>query len=254
MAFKHKQKLQTNIHAYVCTPAYDGKVEANYSQSMAEAAFCAPLYGIRITAGVMGNGAFIDLGRNVFVQKFLNEYKDCTHLFFIDADLKFEARGFIGLLQSGLPICAGVYRRRQEPEDYPCHFAEDPDKGGLWVDNGWLICNRVPTGFLCIRRDIVEEMAADAPKVRVANHGEVPWVFHTSFDGEWVPKDGARFTGEDYSFCDDYVKRYGEGIPVWPNLTFTHGGYTGNLSAFIEKQKDMAYLSPQAIETRSDAA
>jgi hypothetical protein len=69
-----------------------------------------------------------------------------------------------------------------------------------------------------------------------------------------VPKDGARFTGEDYSFCDDYVERYGEGIPVWPNLTFTHGGYTGNLSAFLEKQKDLAYLSPQAIETRSDAA
>ena len=69
MAFKHKAGKAKDIHAYICTPAYDGKVESDYSQSMAEAAFCAPLYGIRITAGVMGNGAFIDLARNVYVKK-----------------------------------------------------------------------------------------------------------------------------------------------------------------------------------------
>lgn len=257
MAFKHKQ--QKDIHAYVCTPAYDGKVECNFSQSLAESAFCAPLHGIRITAGVMGNGAFIDLARNIYVKRFLEDFKECTHLFFIDADLKFEARGFIGLLQSGLPICAGAYRRRQEPEDYPLRFTEAPDKGGFWVDNGWVMCDRVATGFLCIRRDVVEAMAADAPKIKVAGQeGLVPWVFHTSFTGVdlkevtekynlpaefvdkyglWLPLEGSAFTGEDYSFADDYVKKYGEYIPVWPNLTFVHGGFTGNLSEFLERQK-----------------
>lgn len=248
MAFKHRVKPTKDIHAYVCTPAYDGKVECNFSQSLAEASFCAPLHGVRITAGVMGNGAFIDLARNVYVKKFLEEFKECTHLFFIDADLGFEARGFIGLLQSGLPICAGVYRRRQEPEDYPVQFATDPDSKGFWVDNGWVICNRVPTGFLCIRRDVIEEMAADAPKIKVAGQdGLVPWVFHTSFDGGWVPKDGAAFIGEDYGFCDDYVKKYGQQIPVWPNLNFVHGGYKGNLSDFLERQKQDQLSAQQTL-------
>lgn len=225
------------IHAYVYTPAYDGRVETNYSQALAEASYCAPLYSIQITACVAGNGAFIDLARNIAVKKFLEQHGECTHLFFIDADLRFEARAFIGLLQADLPVCAGIYRRRQEPEDYPFRAVENPDGGGLWFVDDWLQCNRVPTGFLCIRRDVVEAMAADAPKIYVhSQEGLVPWVFHTSFDGEWVPKDGAKFIGEDYGFCDDYLKKYGKPIPVWTNFDFVHGGYAGNLFKHLTAQ------------------
>jgi hypothetical protein len=242
MAFKHKTKDEPKaelVHAYICTPAYDGKVECGYSQSLAEAAFCCPLYGVQITAGVMGNGAFIDLARNIFVKKFLEEFTDCTHLFFIDADLRFEARSFIGLIKSGLPICAGVYRRRQDPEDYPFRAVDNPNGGGLWFKDDWLQCNRVPTGFLCISRKVLEEMAADAPKITIhGQEGPVPWVFHTSFDGKWTPQDGTKFIGEDYGFCDDYVAKYGESIPVWTNFNFEHSGYKGNFFEWLTVQKD----------------
>jgi hypothetical protein len=235
MAFKHKQQKDNfqrkGLHAYVCTPAYDGKVECNYSQALAEAAFCCPLYGIRLTAGVMGNGAFIELARNIFVKRFLEDYTDCTHLFFIDADIGFQPNAFIGLIEANLPICAGVYRRRQDPEDYPCVFGDEPTKGGLWFENDWLMCKRVPTGFLCIRRDVVTEMAAKAPQINIPDQkGPVPWLFHTKFD------DQQRFIGEDYAFCDDYIAQYGKHIPVWPNFDFIHGGYRGNLSTFLEKK------------------
>lgn len=232
MAFKKREKTQTtNLHAYICTPAYDGKVECNYSQSLAEAAFCAPLYNIRITAGVMGNGAFIELARNIFVKKFLEEHTDTSHLFFIDADLRFQPNAFIGLMQANLPICAGSYRRRQEPEDYPLVFAENPDGGGLWLVDDWVQAKRVATGFLCIRRDVLTEMAAEAPQINIPDQkGPVPWVFHTKFDEQ------NRFIGEDYAFCDDYVKKYGKMIPVWPNFDFIHGGYSGNLSDYLERK------------------
>jgi hypothetical protein len=234
-----REEKAPEIHAYVCTPAYDGRTEVNYSQSLAEAAYCCPLYGVRLTAGVMGNGAFIDLARNIFAKKFLEEYTDCTHLFFMDADLRFQPNAFIGLLKSGHPICAGVYRRRQEPEEYPFRAVDNPNGGGLWFVDDWLQCDRVPTGFLCIARHVIEEMSADAPKIKVhGQDGLVPWLFHTSFDGEYVPKDGASFTGEDYGFCDDYVKKYGEQIPVWTNFDFTHGGKDGNMFKWLTEQKD----------------
>jgi hypothetical protein len=233
MAFKHKQiQKKPELHAFIATPAYDGKVECNYSQSLAEAAFCCPLYGVRLTASVMGNGAFIELARNIFVKRFLEEITDATHLFFIDADLKFPPNAFIGLLEANLPICAGGYRRRQEPEDYPLVFADHPVGGGLWFDeNDWLMCKRVATGFLCIRRDVLTEMAAEAPQISIPDQkGPVPWVFHTKFDDE------GRFVGEDYAFCDDYIQKYGKMIPVWPNLDFVHGGHKGNLSEYIERK------------------
>ena len=217
------------VHIMIATPAYDGKVDAEYAQSIAEAAFCAPLYQVKVTHMVIGNGAFIDLARNVYVKIFLEKHTDCTHLFFIDADLKFEPRAMIGLAKSGLPICAGVYPRRQTPEDYPLALASWPDGGGLWVEDDWVMCDRVPTGFLCIRRDVVEEMAKDATGINMVEHdGPVPRLFYTKID------EAGRFVGEDYCFCDDYVKKYGKKIPVWPNLDFVHGGYKGNLSAYLE--------------------
>lgn len=226
------QHATERVHVYVATPAYDGKVDSDYSQSLAEAAFTAPLYQVNLTAGVMGNGAFIDLARNIFVKMFLEQFKDCTHLFFIDSDLKFEARAFIGLVKSGLPICAGVYRRRQEPEDYPVKWQPHPELGGLWIENdGYLMCNRVPTGFLCIRRDVLEEMAQDAEQMNIhGQEGPVPRLFYTKLDEE------NRFVGEDFSFSDDYVKKYGKYIPVWTDFDFTHGGYECNFHKYLMKE------------------
>jgi hypothetical protein len=242
MAFKHKQKQQAlpNLHAYVCTPAYDGKVECGYSQSLAEAAFCCPLYGVRLTAGVMGNGAFIELARNIFVKKFLEQFTDTTHLFFIDSDIKFQPNAFIGLLKANLPICAGVYRRRQDPEDYPFRAEDNPDGGGLWFIDDWLQCNRVPTGFLCISREVLTEMAAEAPQITIhGQDGPVPWVFGTSFiDG--------KFIGEDYTFCDSYVAKYKKPIPVWANFDFEHSGYKGNLYEWLEREVEKKKLADAA--------
>ena len=226
-------------HPFIATPAYDGKVHADYALAMTEAAFTAPIFQVQLTASIVGNGAFIDLARNQFVDKFLNEHTECTHLFFIDGDLKFPANAFIGLARAGLPICAGVYRRRMEEEDYPMKYAEHPDVGGLWVETDksgydWIMAERVPTGFLCIRRDIVEEMAADAPKIKVqdgeGNLVDVAQVFKTD-----VLEDG-RFIGEDFYFCDRYVEKYGVPIHVFPNIDFNHAGYQGNLNDYLEKK------------------
>lgn len=272
MTFRHKQEVAP-LHAYICTPAYAGGVDGDYAQSLAETAFCCPMYNIQITAGVIGNVGFIELARNMFVKKFLEDHKDCTHLFFIDSDLKFESRAFVGLMRSGLPICAGLYRRRQPFEDYPLKHADNPDGGGLWFVNDWLQCERVPTGFLCISRQVIEEMAAEAPCMEVADQkGGVPWLFDLKKEdvvsekpiaktyGEAQKliaqgKDPAgvfRLIGEDYTFCDKYVAKYGKNIPVWSNFEFTHHGFKGNFWEYLNREKDKADLAKAGINTRED--
>lgn len=225
------------IRPYVATPAYDGKVDTDYAISIGESVKAAAVMGIDVTLAVMGNGAFIDLARNNFVRMFLDT--DCTHLFFIDADLRWEARAFVGLIGANRPVCAGMYRRRQEPEEYPVKYKED-DEGGLRViDGGWVECERVPTGFLCIRRDIIEEMAADAPKWVQHNAPDVPKLFYTR---ELEHEPGRyKYMGEDFAWCDDYCKRYDAYIPVWPDFDFTHGGYQCNwhehMNRIVEKHE-----------------
>lgn len=234
---RKKEKRRENviydsgIHAYVATPAYNGKVDTDYAIALAESCQMATMHGIRVTAAVMGNGAFIDLARNTFAAMFLKT--DCTHLFFIDADLRWEPRAFCGLLRSGRPVVAGAYRKREEPESYPLRYIEE--NGGIEpVDGGWIKCDRVATGFLCISRKVVEEMAARSVWIKQSGElfPEVPRLFYTAL------VDDNRFIGEDFAFCDDYVKQYNEPIYVWPDMNFTHGGYDCNWHNFLCEQAD----------------
>lgn len=227
-ALKAVQNNLAGVRPYVATPAYDGKVDTDYALSLAESCNVAASLGVHVTAAVMGNGAFIDIARNNFVRMFLET--DCTHLFFIDSDLKWETRAFIGLLSSGIPVTAGMYRRRQEPEEYPVKYREDPEGGLRVVNGGWVECERVPTGFLCIERWVIEEMAADAKKWKQHNAPDIPALFYTQ-----VLEDG-RYMGEDFSWCDDYCARYDTFIHVWPDFDFVHGGYKCNWHQFMNKK------------------
>ncbi len=228
-------------HVYIATPAYDGKVDCDFAASLANTAFVCGLLGVRMTAATMGNSCFIDLSRNMFVRIFLDEHPDATHLFFIDSDLKFETRAVPELVKhctADRPVVAGAYRRRNADfEDYPIVWAPHPDKKGpdgedcLWLDEGdWLMADRVATGFLCIRREIIEEMAADAPKIHVQNQAPIPRLFYTYVDDE------NRFVGEDFAWCTDYVKRYDKKISVWTDFDFEHGGLVCNYSKWLKKE------------------
>jgi hypothetical protein len=250
------------LRVHVATPAYDGKVETDFAQQLLMAGQLCSLNFIECSASVMGNGAFIEMARNIFVHQFLEdeELKEFTHFFFIDADVGFEPRGLVGLVRSGLPVSCGVYPRRNPDKDisFPAHFMPIPGTGlgtekmgRLQVKDGWVKMNRVPTGFLCIQREVLEEMSRRAiakefpyddghPGAVKLNDIEkpVPWLFYTKFDEE------GRFTGEDYCWSDDYTKLWKEGVfeePIWAwaDFDFVHGGVPGNYLHYLKEQTDM---------------
>lgn len=217
---------------FVATPAYEGKCDVDFAMSLAQSCMHAVHQDIGVMCQVMGNGAFIEMARNIFVKTFLET--DCDLLFFIDSDLKWESRAFVGMVESGREVCAGAYRKRQEPEEYPLHYIEDEDKPGLSItDGGWVECDRVATGFLCIQRHVLEKMSAQAKKVYIEGEGEIPWIFETGFR----ESDGhLKFIGEDYSWCDKYIEEFGGPIYVWPDFDFEHAGYKCNWHKFMNAQ------------------
>jgi len=220
------------VHIYIATPAYDGKVQTDYAMSLAETCQLATFYGVRVTVCIMRNNIFIDHARNHFARLFLES--DATHLFYIDADLKFEPRGVVGLATSGLEICAGVYRKREEPETYPARFAINPETDGIWVENNLVLCSRVPTGFLCIERKVVQAMWDKAEEYHNANEDPVKELFYTYKTK--TPEGERTLVGEDFAFCEDYCKQFEKLIPVFPDLDFVHGErFAGNFHNFLNK-------------------
>jgi hypothetical protein len=251
---EHRKRITEVKRVHVATPAYDGKVDSDYASSMLMAGQLCSLQLIEVSAAVVGNGAFIEICRNILVRDFLRseKLKNFTHFMFIDSDLWFEPRAIAGLVRSGLPVTCGIYRRRQKEESYPVRIwgteaTEDRREEKLLVQDGWVRCDRVPTGFLCIERSILEEMSRraeagefpyDDPNrawpgiVELVDQGPTPWLFYTG------PDKDDRFVGEDFAFCDDYMALHKAGVfeePIWawPDFDFIHGGHECNWQQYL---------------------
>ena len=143
------------MKAYLAIPSYDAKITSSCAQSLVKAAVICANAGIEIQPFFTQGGIFIDHVRSLVVRKFLET--DCTHLFFIDADLGFESDAIAGLMLSGFPVTAGIYTKRSKDLLFN-GTAHEPQE----LKDGWLRMKRVATGFLCIERSVLEEMSKRA--------------------------------------------------------------------------------------------
>ena len=121
------------------------------------------------------------------------------------------------------------------------------------------MCDRVPTGFLCIRRDVIEAMVAVSPKWHLKDHGAIARLFYTKETPDARPDGSHGFVGEDYAWCDDYMqhhkKNFGDQpIMVWPDFDFTHGRWKGNWWDFIQRASAEFLASQAASESASEVA
>ena len=211
---------QKDMKVFLAIPSYDGKATLSCAQSLFKAAYHCAEHGIEVHPHFVRGGIFIDHARSLLVQTFLET--DCTHLFFIDADIGFESHALAGLVGSGLPVTAGIYLKRTgERKSFNAKMHEPQE-----FRDGWIRMDRVATGFLCIQREVLEELTKRAETILLGEKS-VPMVFH------FGSKDG-RFVGEDYAFCDDYNQLHEEGVfdePIWayPDIRFDHDGFIGNL-------------------------
>jgi len=212
------------MKVFVATPVRD-TVTVEYAQSLYYAGLNCKELGIELIPNIARHSCFIEIARSSLVKNFLDT--DCTHLFFIDSDLGFETHAVGGLVQAGVPFCAGVYRKREPKKRFNAQVHEPIEQRGPW-----LRVDRTATGFMCLERRVLEEMSTRVPSCKVGQTGIIPLVFRTGKEGIFV--------GEDYCFCDDYTKLYEEGVfeqPIWvyPDITFNHDGYVGNLHESLEE-------------------
>ena len=208
----------------IATPSYDGKVHAEYAQSLLLAGYVLAKCGIEVSATITKHNAFIDSARSIIVKSFLES--DCTHLMFVDADLQFPDHAIAALVSAELPFCAGMYCSRHKKDKYTMRM---PDHKVVERE-GWLQVERIPAGFMCIERSVLEVMSERAESFWI-NDSDVPLVFK-------IKREDGRMIGEDFSFCDDYMELYREGvfkepIWIWPDIDFEHDGIPCNFHEWL---------------------
>lgn len=222
---------------YVGVPCFAGLVNVETVTSLLTSLVNLARHGVAFSPDLRRANCYIAHERNFHVKRFLEG--DATHLLFVDADVSWaEPDAIWRLLQCGYDVVGGVYPHKSEVGDFPVRIIPHPQTGMTQVDRrtGAILCEGIPTGFMLIRRGVLEQMIAAHPEKRYLGRGlpDVP-EFYNLFECEQV---GDHWWGEDYAFCRRW-RALGGQIWALPDITFTHMGskaYSGNLHLWLLQQ------------------
>jgi len=196
---------------FLAIAAYDG-LSAPFVHSLFESQAMLPH---RLDLEVFSGNCHIDDSRNQLVRDFLET--DCEQLVFLDTDVFWLPADLRRLIEHDRDIVAGIYPLKNDDEDYPVA----PLPGERWSDSGGLVeVAGVPTGFLKIKRRVLEALYPTVPHHRSKEDGHgrllIPVLFERTLNG-------TSRRGGDYEFC---VKARAAGFKVYvdPTMQLGHQG------------------------------
>lgn len=176
---------------------------------------------------LLQDGCHVDDNRNFMVWKFLQTA--CTDLLFIDADTLGPKTNVSDILRPDRDVVAGLYPYKSDDLNFPVRLLP---KGVIYEDDGCVEVEAVPTGFLRMRRAVLEKLNASVPgfynKEVKAPADPVPEIF------ERKTIEGIGRMSGDFVFCRKWRELGGQ-IYVDPTLHFQHIGhksYGGNVGTF----------------------
>ena len=197
----------------LATTAYDNP-DASYTYSIQRSREALHQAGIASEYMLLSGNCHVDDARNRVVHEFLAG--GCTDLVFIDADVSWDAADLVKLCQYDVDLVGGVYPFRrdtpQSKDNMPVQMIPgvvEPDSDGLIRVAG------LPTGFIKIRRHVLETLARDANRYwnKGDRRAEIPILFERSFE------NGTRWGG-DLNFCR---KWHGAGGKIYAASEMTLG-------------------------------
>ena len=216
----------------ICTPTYSGQVAVEYVGSVLGAAADLTAHGIVPHFDFHPGLCYVALARCMQAKRFLEG--PCDDLLFWDDDVGAPAAAVRSLLVHDVEVVAGVYPRKVGHDGQSENFP--------WLSagrrNGPLIeAEGLPTGFMRIRRDVIERMVAAYPE-RLLIDPITKEQCHNLFPCEVVDNV---WWGEDYRFCQ-LARAIGIKLWVDPDIDFRHVGrntWHGNLRKQINKERGL---------------
>ena len=230
------EKLRKH-NIFIATPCYGGMLTDQYFLSMFRLSQTIMQHGINFRITTLRNESLITRARNIITAMFLES--ECTHLFFVDSDIEFQAQDVLRALAYDKDIMAAAYPKKALPVQYAINFKFlDDEKRRIRVENGAVEVLDASTGFFMVKRRVIEKMIQAHPELHYRNDSNIDPKFnkycYSLFDTIHDPDDN-RYLSEDYTFCRRWQKLGGE---IWldPNTKLNHvGSYTfeGDVSKII---------------------
>ena len=213
---------------FLAVAVYD-KPGAHFAFALAHTTAALTEAGIGWELAIYANNCHVDSSRNRLVRDFLKS--DCTDYLSLDADVAWAAHQVPEILGYDRDIVAGVYPKKHGDDTYPVLLFP----GEIWSDKDGLIeVQGVPTGFLRIRRQVLQRLADEAVHYNARNEAQ-DGAMALIFERQVI--DGTLWGG-DYVFCRK-ARAAGFKIYIAPEMRFEHSGedsWTGCVGAWLRQR------------------
>lgn len=244
----NQQQIQVNIdylrttRVHICMPCYGGQLTESTFMSFIKWANTCRQLNIDWTVETMTNESLISRARNTLTAKFLAT-KESTHLMFIDADIGWEPWHLLALLNHDKDVIGGLYPMKTIPVKWCVNGipgAPDNDPNGL------LEVTKTGTGFMLIKRHVLEKIAGH-PAVKpfkndIGLDPSLDQYMKTYFD---TAVRENRYYSEDWTFCENWRDLGGQ-IWVDKRVLLRHTGtYVFDFATQEKLYEDLKALDQQ---------
>lgn len=208
------------------TPSLSKGVCVEYLQSALATQHAVYQAGFDQVWRVQGGDPYLAKVRNRLASEFLDRFPDATDLFFLDDDMGWPPDAVLRVLNRPEPVIVGAYPKKQERTEFPIQMLLD-EAGDFIEKDGLYRVYLAPTGFMRIKREVIEKLAAQSGQFMDpdAEGNDVRcWdIFRMGYMGSADDPARGMWWGEDYHFS---ARCYQAGIEIWcdPDILFTHRG------------------------------
>ena len=226
---------------FLSTPCYGGLCLTKYAESMIGLQKLCQEHNIEMQLDTTENESLITRGRCISIARFL--YKSNADLFiFIDADIHFDPESILRLVNSGYDVSVACYPKKVIMWD---NAEKEVISGGdrdlskvasslvmnfkyaqSRIEAGFTEVLDGPTGFMCIKRSVIERMYAAYPELMCKNdHQNKDLEEYCAIFDCMIDPDNKRYLSEDYAFCRRWQQIGGQ---IFADVTTTLG-HVGNI-------------------------
>ena len=262
---------------FLAVPSFRGQPEREFVLSLMQTQKALSDAGINYVLSVLAGDPYLPKVRDRLASAFLTQWPQATDFFFLDDDVGFPAQKVVEFVRRPQDVVAGIYPKKQDPLSFPVTMEVDDDGHMIW-DGDLCLAHLAPTGFMRMKRHVLENLAMAAPRYYESSATGEQLLLWSIFQAKFVDlkmnalaktdldelsqEDAVRhlkralgvtpgqeigqFWGEDFWFTERW-RDLGGKIWVDPEIEFSHRGskawsanFGNSVRATMERQKEAA--------------
>lgn len=259
----------------ILTPCYGSVCFVNYVTCLLKTKEIFNYYNIELKIVFCKNDSLVSRARNNLIAKAM-AYENVTHIMFIDNDISWNPINIIKLILANKPIIGGIYPLKKydwnKIHNNPNYIEQTIKKRDnsnmkdmfddqsfiqnillnynvnyinkeILIDNNLIEVKHMPTGFMMIKRKVIEKMFEAYPSTKYTDdvnfleHHENKYAY-ALFD---CGVEDNHYLSEDWLFCNRWRKMGGQ---IWNDVSINliHSGiedYQGSFLSTLVSSTDM---------------